>query len=676
MTRIVRKIFYAMFSFVLSFLVVMAGIFPAVLPASAEQTSKSVYEQTNVLDDLKKSTIGDQPFDLSTYNFDESKETKVLSFVEYCYSFYSAKQGNYGLYIYVYNPQGLQFNKYSPLNKIQFALGSSTSTNYTKYNLKYLNCSTETNYEGLFYKFRVDMTDAQKEKVLKTVNSTERVYRVSGIELVTSGDTNATEYGIATTYKYSGYAAGYGSNENAASTLVCNTEESDVLSLKVHPTVYRPEGTNGENEYTQDSLHSVYFAVPNEYIKKYGAMTAVHAEWLNAVLAPALVTGNGNVYNAVKDYLGEYMYGGNYWWWSDKDKNNDMPYEIIASRRMGSVENTELSMPLWAYNANQTYQGNFDPPTRYITNLYMLFFTGGGTDSADDYTVSSEMILDVLEESATKYGGVLINGKYSSKMFDSYDTKFTEVNIKADETYQLTNAVIDKSWWDRLWGYTGDVTTTTFDNIQAIYPVKDSDMTGTPEEICNRLYISEADYENFKDFYNKNKNLCTTYLFRYQTSDYIAMEAATWETDNGSFWEGDGIVRTYTPDRIDSNNYFFQQTVNLDFDIIDVTFSNGEKDTVIPVVSNPIDVVPDATPPVLTISDEEIDWMKILKIVVGIILLLALVIFCWPLVKPLFVAIGKGIAWLVTAPFKAIGQAIKKRKRRKEEQENNNGENG
>ena len=201
-------------------------------------------------------------------------------------------------------------------------------------------------------------------------------------------------------------------------------------------------------------------------------------------------------------------------------------------------------------------------------------------------------------------------------------------------------------------------------------------MTGMPEEICNRLYISEADYENFKDFYNKNKNLCTTYLFRYQTSDYIAMEAATWETDNGSFWEGDGIIRTYTPDRIDSNNYFFQQTVNLDFDIIDVTFSNGEKDTVIPVVSNPIDVVPDATPPVLTISDEEIDWMKILKIVVGIILLLALVIFCWPLVKPLFVAIGKGIAWLVTAPFKAIGQAIKKRKRRKEEQENNNGENG
>ena len=674
MTRIAKKIIYAFFSFILSFLVVMAGIFPAVLPASAEETSKSVYEQTNVLDDLKKATINGNPFDLTTYNFNEKKPTQVISFVEYCYSFYSEKQDNFGLYVYVYNPKGLKFNLYSPLNKIQIAWDTATDAHYTKYNLKYLNCSTETNYEGLFYKFRVDLTEAQEKNVLSTINSSERVYRVSGIELLTSGALNATEYNIATTYKYSGYAAGYGSNENAGSTLTCSTEETDVLTLDVHPTVYRPDGTNGKNEYTQDSLHSVYFAVPNTYLNKYGVMTAVHAQWLNAVLAPALVTGNENVYNATKEYLGDYMYGGDYWYWSDKNKNNDMPYEIIASERMGSVENTELSLPRWAFNTNEIYQrvGN---PTRYIYYLYMLFYTGGGTDSADDYTVSSEMILNALEEGASKYGGVLINGKYSSKMFDSYDTEFTEVNIRADEEYQLTNAVIDKSWWDRLWGYSGNVTTTTFDNIHAIYPIKETDMKGSAEEICQRLYISEADYADFKSFYDANKNLSTIYLFRYQTSDYISMEAATWKTDNGSFWEGDGIIRTYTPDRIDTNNYFFQQTVNLDFDIIDVTFSNGEKDTVIPVVSNPIDVVPDATPPVLTISDEKIDWLKILKIVIGIILVLAFCFFCWPLVQPLLALLGKGILWLITAPFKAIGQAIKKRKKRKED-ENNNGENG
>ena len=674
MTRIVKKVFHAMLSFVLSFLVVMAGIFPAVLPASAEETSKSVYEQTNVLDDLKKSTIGDQPFDLSTYNFDESKETKVLSFVEYCYSFYSAKQGNYGLYIYVYNPQGLQFNKYSPLNKIQFALGSSTSTNYTKYNLKYLNCSTETNYEGLFYKFRVDLTDAQKEKVLKTVNSTERIYRVSGIELVVSGDTNATEYGIATTYKYSGYAAGYGSNENAASTLVCSTEETDVLSLNVHPTTYKPEGTNETSMYSQDCLHSVYFAVPNKYINKYGAMSAVHATWKNAVTSPIFVTGNASVYSQVSSLLGDYVHGGTI---QDEGRNTDLDYALIATKaQLGYRDTVEAAMGGYvAYNVLMDY-GGIDAYTYYdnlLHYLYYCFYAENG--DADNYSISSQTVLDVLEKSASKYGGILVNGKYSSKMFSSYDKNFTEVNIKADENFSLTSEVLSQTWWEKLWGLDGSISDkTTFDGIQAIYPVKKSDLSGTDEEISKRLYVDVSDVSDLKDYFNQNNGLSTVYLFRYMQSEYTAYEVTEYKhtTDWALFG---GTFNTYEVK--DTNAYFAQMSVQLDFDIIDVTFSNGEKDTVIPVVSNPIDVVPEVTPPVYTIpEEEEIDWMKILKIVVGLILVLALLIFLWPLLKPLLIWVGQGLLWLIKAPFKAIGQAIKKRKRKKEDEEIDDGKDG
>ena len=96
--RVCKRILSAIISLALSLLVVMAGIFPAILPASAEETSKSVYEQTNVLDDLKKATVNGEPFNLTKYNFDESKPTQVISFVEYCYSFYSEKQDNFGLY--------------------------------------------------------------------------------------------------------------------------------------------------------------------------------------------------------------------------------------------------------------------------------------------------------------------------------------------------------------------------------------------------------------------------------------------------------------------------------------------------------------------------------------------------------------------------------------------------
>ena len=674
MARIGKKIIYAMLSFVLSFLVVMAGLFPAIIPVSAEETSQSVYEQTNVLDDLKKSTIGNESFDLTKYNFDESKETKVLSFVEYCYSFYSAKQSNFGLYIYVYNPQGLQFNKYSPLNTIQFAIGSSTDTSYTKYNLKYLNCSTETNYEGLFYKFRIDLTSEQKEKILSTVNSTERVYRVSGIELVLSGEMNATEYGVATTYKYSGYAAGYGSNENAESTLVCSTEETDVLSLNVHATQYKPEGTNASSKYTQDCLHSVYFAVPNKYINKYGAMSAVHATWKNAVTAPILVTGNANIYSQITSLLGEYVHGGTI---QDEGRNTDLDYALIATKaQIGYRDTVEAASGGYvAYNVLMDYCG-IDAYTYYdnlIHYLYYCFYAENG--DANNYTLSSQAVLDVLEKSATKYGGVLVNGKYSSKMFESYDDAFTEVNIQADENFSLTSEVLSQTWWEKLWGLDGSISdTTTFDGIQAIYPVSKSDLEGTDEEISKRLYVDKTDVSDLKEFFNQNNGLSTVYLFRYMQSEYTAYEVTEYEhtTDWALFG---GTFNTY--EVVDTNAYFAQMSVQLDFDIIDVTFSNGEKDTVIPVVSNPIDIVPDVTPPVYTLpEEEEIDWLQILKIVVAVILVIALLIFLWPLLKPLLAAIGKGLLWLIQAPFKAIGQAIRKRKERKEDEENNNGENG
>ena len=663
--RVCKKILCAIFSLALSFLVVMAGIFPAVIPASAEQTSKSAYEQTNVLDDLKKATVNDQPFNLTAYNFDEKKPTQVLSLVEYCYSFYSERQGNYGLYIYLYNPKGLKFNGYSPLNKIQLALDTATDAHYTKYNLKYLNCSTETNYEGLFYKFRVDFTDAQQKNVLSTVNSSERVYRVSGVELLTSGATNATEYAVATTYKYSGYAAGYGSNENAGSTLTCATEEAEVLTLNVHPTQYRPSGTNGKNDYTQDSLHSVYFAVPNDIINRYGAMTAVHAMWKNAVLAPALVTGNEDAYDAILPYIGKSMNGHN----EDLNYMYMGAWKMTTATGMGSLTTHSYG---YSYNLKSSWPGNFPYQQFYgedIDTLYAMYYTGGGTNSADSYTVSSEDILAKLKASKTQYGGVLVNGKYSAKMFSSYDQEFTDVNIQADETFSLTSQKISKNWWDKLWNLRGDVTTTVFDGIEAIHAVTDYDFAGTKEEVCKKLYISEADYDDFKSYYDSNKALCTTYLFRYQTSDYTAQEA-TLLKQGKVLWS-----ETWTD--VDSNAFFFQQTVNLDFDIIDVTFSNGEKNTVIPVVSNPIDIVPDATPPVYTKTDKEgIDWLKILTMVVGIILAVVFCFFFWPLIQPLVVLIGKGIVWLITLPFKLIGQAIKKRKRKKEDQEEDNGKNG
>ena len=628
---------------------------------SAQASTALTFEQTDVMDDLKSSTIGGEEFDLKKYGFNAFKETQVLSLVEYCYSFYQNLQDNYGLYIYLYNPKGLNFEANHVLNSVQLCYGSSASTNYHKYPLRLLNYSTAANYERLFYKFKVVLTGEQKQEMLKELNSSERVYRISGIELVQKGKQNATEFSVGTSYHYSGYAAGYGSNADAPNTLKCESEQAEVLTLNVYPTTYRPSGTNGTNNYTQDSLHSVYFAVPNDVIERYGAMSAVHAMWKNAVLAPALVTGNESAYDAILPYIGKSMNGHN----EDLNYMYMGGWKMTTATGMGSITTHSYG---YSYNLKKNWPGNFTYHDKYgedIDTLYAMYYTGGGKDSADSYTVSSEDILSKLRASKNEFGGVLVNGKYSANMFSSYDKDFTDVTIEADETFSLTSQKISKSWWDKLWNLKGDVSTTVFDGIEAIHAVTEDDFAGTEEEICKRLYISQADFSHFKSYYEQNKALCTTYLFRYQTSDYTAQEATLLKQGKvlwSEVWED-----------VDSNAFFFQQTVNLDFDIIDVTFSNGSVDTVIPVVSNPIDVVPDATPPVYTHSDKEPAWLKWLKIAIVAILVIVLVIVGWPILQPVFVMIGQGIGWLVTAPFKAIGKAIKKRKRKKEEEENNNG---
>ena len=665
MARICRRISFAILTFALSVLVVMAGLFPAVLPkVSANTSTVLAYEQTRVMDDLKSSTIDGEKFSLTKYAFNPFKETKVLSFVEYCYSFYQNLQDNYGLYVYLYNPKGLNFDINNSLNSIELCYGSSENTNYQKYPLRFLSYSTEANYERLFYKFKVELTSKQKSEILREVNSTERVYRISGIELVQKGETNATDFSVGTTYRYSGYSSGYGSNPNAGNTLTCSSEESEILTLNVHPTTYRPSGTNGVSDYTQDSLHSVYFAVPNEIIKRYGAMTAVHAMWKNAVLAPALVTGNESAYEAILTYLGKDM----------STHNEDLDYMYLGGWRMttatgmGSVTTHSYG---YAYNSKTTWPGNLTFHEYYgeeIKTLYAMYYTGGGVDSADSYTVSSKDILSKLKASKNQYGGVLVNGKYSEKMFSSYDEEFTDVNIHAEETFSLTSQKISKNWWDKLWNLKGNVATTTFDGIEAIRAVTEEDFTGTQAEICKRLYISEADYSAFKSYYDENKSSSTIYLFRYQTSDYTSQEATLLE--QGEFlWQE-------TWEEVDSNAYFFQQTVNLDFDIIDVTFSNGSVDIVIPVVSNPIDVIHDATPPVVTNPDEKADWLKYLKTLIVVIFIVVIVLVGLPILQPFIVLIGQGIALIITMPFKALGKCLKKRKEQKEEKEDYNDENG
>ena len=569
-------------------------------------------DSSNVMDDLQSSTVDGKPFNFRDYAFDESAETNVFSFAEYCYSFYSNLQGNYGLYVYVHNPRGLTFNLQSVRNTIQFRAGEQEHS--TKYSLLYLNQCEVPNYEGLFIKFKVVMTGEQKADILASLNSAERIYDVTEIELVTSDTGEAENYQVSTKYFYTGYAAGYGSDINAGSTLDIKSEQADTLHLKPQYTAYRPEGTNGKNDYTQDSLHSVYFAVPNEFIKLFGEMSAVHARWLDAVLKPILVTGNQAAYNSISKYLGVDLY--------TLEENSDGQIDDIGYLYLGGLTPKQFgdggyTQYLYGYSYNFT-----DAPSSMFSHelygdtvnpLYFIFNSGDGTDSADNFTPAWDELLNKMKASKDMFGGELVNDKYSRAIFESVADEWTEKNIEREKEYPLTSEIISQTWWEKLWGGSHVESSKQFDGIQAIYAIDtENDLKGTDYTISQRLYVSEGDVQRLKDFCTDPVNEdCTIYLFRYQTTDYIAQEATCLERSGSRWYERD------------TNAYFFQETVNLDFDIIDVTFSNGEVDTVIPVAMKPIDVVPAPTPPVHTTSDEiTAAWWAYVILVVGEVLIL------------------------------------------------------
>ena len=644
-----QKIINRFAAFVLLLLVCLCAVIGGQgnLSASAASEIQGAFEKSNVLDDLTGGTVGGKKFSLADYPHNSDGKPQIISFTEFCYSYYAEKQGDYGLYVYVYNPQDIAFDTQTSRNQIQLTYGSKAS--YAKYPLIFCNYSTQAGYEGRFYKFKVQLTDSQRSDILKIIKPDARVYKVSGVELSYKGQ--ITDYPCAQSYTYTGFAEGYGSELATSDTLSCRVNGFEkYLTLDVHSTYYRPEGTNGKNDYTQDSLHSVYFAIPRSVVSEYGKMTAVHATWLDATLAPVLVTGNKEAYDAILHYLGRSV-----------GTNTDGLKHAYAGSANYTVTSWAGATALYgwecAYAFNLPSSWNklggtvVNKTAREVSPLYWLAYAGDGTDSADGYVLSSEEIETKLKEYTLKYGGELVNDRYSRVLFDTVADSFTEVNIRADEEYSLTNEVLGSSWWDKLWGITYP---STFDGIKAIYEVTDADFKDDEKATCDGLFIAERDYAEFKEFYDANKAENVVYLFRYQVTDFISSEATHFVPESGL---GEKIGAWNSED---TNAYFMQETVNLDFDIIDVTCTKDNVETVLPVVSSPIDNIPDGTPPVHTTSDKSLSWWQILLAVFALILI---VILLFKFAPVLVFAMGKVIA----LPFKAVGAASKKAKERRRE---------
>ncbi len=628
---------------VFSFLCALLLGFSIALPSvSAKAESSTVkFEETNVLDDLRSASN----FNILKYPAYKSlnPEMYLMNVVEYCYSFDPAMQENYGLYLYVYNPNQMELSTAVGDNKVQMAVSYGTDgkpTAYEKFDLQYCSQSEEEYYEGIFYKYKViDHVSSDGKSILTRVKSSERRYDISGIEMLEVGTFRPKDYGVGGTYKFTGYAKGFGAipTEN---TLKCSVTELETIQLEVHKTHYR---TGEYKKNYRHDLTSVYFSVPQRFFDAYGNLQKIKAEWYEYETTPIAVTSNSTVYNGLTEQLGKSV-----------SENGSLTYSLYTDAK----KMTSASGHYWDYGFCYNAPGQAD---ERLDRLTYAFSTNG--ENISKYVLAGSRLENYIRSYDKSFvrGKIQIPGKtLSADLFESElasdrkavayvgnDVHHKLVTFDAGDSFDMLNyndsTTTSQRFFKWLFGLAPSDIDQSYKGISPIHVVTDSERNNS--DISKTLLIDGSDsaLSEFTKFYDDEKAKGNkTVLFRFAQTDYRAFPVEVYNER-----KGDQISNEAKPD-----TFIVQESVFLNFDIIELTFSRDGVYTVIPVASDPIDIYNDITIPEVK---DPYAWIKMILLIV-----LAVVLFILLYVSGLLPLVLKIIVWIITAPFKLVVWIFKK----------------
>ena len=588
---------------IISLLIPLTAFSPAPVAYAAGGDAVN-FDSTDVMDDLNGSALNGVPFDVADYPYDKNGELQVLGFVEYCYSEYENLRGNYGLYLYIYNPALLDIATGTGSNRIEMATEFSedgTPSAYNKFALQF--CGVSDGVEAnRFWKFKI----ADSAYFLDKVSVNARSYYVSGVEIQPYGTENARELKIATQYVFTGFAKGYSQESSEQSTLKGSAEMMETVEISGlldRQTVYRTDMSN-PNITSHNQVNGVYFALDDELVERYGKLQRIKAEWWEYRTTPIVVTNNQDIANAIDEWLGILM--GTY--------NSSLSYGISTGYYYHSNPGfTSVVNYSWTYNMNLNKSGTIYT-TGYVSDeicetlAWILYENASSLDN--NYNVDSSKLVEFMEAYDDRYPNRVINDdgvKYNSDLFSTnvgdgrkaghnvyeFDAEDDELEFKVfdpdDHTYTS---------WERLmaaFGWSAESSTALAGQSPILLIDKSNYYTmfaGSSKEISDRLLISETEINKFKDYCEKEilKNGNTVVHFRFACTQYDAAEAEIWN-DNGR----GGMV--------DCDAFMAQHNVFLNFDIISLTFNDDGEYRVLPVISDPIDIVSGLTGP--QFPDEE-----------------------------------------------------------------------
>ncbi len=556
------------------------------------------FDESYVLTDLSNATIFDKPFDVADYPKDDKGELRLLDFSEWCFSTRFDLRDNYGLYLYVYNPQCIAFAE-NVLNKIEIATeytDEGVPSVWEKFNLTICNATAD----NLFYKIKVSNPSSIYDRV--AVSSNERRYDIAGIELVAPQEVNAHDYNVEGTWVYSGYAKGCHSSSENESTLSCDIKSLSTIDLSdLHFTIYR----TWKNTMWADQLTSVYFSVPENIVRDYDVLYSIQAETYQYLTSPIFcvydhcIAGTSAVFADYEQlYKDLYAQRGIP---NPKSKNNDYDRILCWDVQPGDAGEA------WGYYSCYNTKDNFTQMT--LDTLAWLF----QVSDTEYFSVTSDKLLTYMQNYSAAFGQD-INGKYSKDLFSdfyyAYYQNYPEVqngylplnlDISGEYDFSLVGASSKFDFWKALFGkWDGTAETNP---ISPIIEVRYSDIAAlSDDQISEQFFIQKSDVANFKDFVCQQTNR-RTYLFRLAKSDYYTTPVSN----------NYGVI-----------GYLAQEVAYLDFDIISMGYSKNGVVTIIPVVCNPVDFIGSVEPGTNITGN---NGLNLLAVILGLVVVV-LIIWC------------------------------------------------
>lgn len=560
--------------------------FNTTLKAKAD-TTNNYYDSSSVKKDLTSDLSS--MFNLVSLESILS-DIKFITFLEYGF-----ETDNYSLYVYVSKTDSIDIDASSFKNKLQFGVSSSesgiSSVSYSKYNLIFVNSDTVNGLEC--FKFKVNGFSLPNTYT----SSTPRYYCISGIEILTSGQQNATEYKVGSVYLCT--------TNNGNTTM--QRKSLTTISVDVNHTFYRSTYSDRGIGWA-NQVSSCYFALPKNFSLsgdyKYGDLTGVNAEFHSYFTSPILILNNEEVYNdfcAIRgkdeNYFvvstGDYFQGLDFSHISDNTPRFYKYNVILDDNNLKITSSTHPSMEQYGVNVDRLYWVFLDENANFNSSDY--FFSG---DNLKDYYYNDSLISS-LPYLATMDFLFVSKDDFSNYSLCDFDYGYNNLHyVLAENTnpYDEDDTVTgfslkedDSNFLQRL--FRSRLNTSSFEtkSLFPIVKVNVSDMSKTDDQLSELYFIDKSEISDFKAFVN-SQNLLNkdVYIFRYDCCEYFGQKVKV--SDYGlSYHDYNGGLCC-------------QEMIYFDFDIISFDFTQDGRTSTIPVIHSPEDVFNSLTPAPNTLS--------------------------------------------------------------------------